>query len=240
MKTINYENMLITEFGIIVLAGLLIFFIYVFWKKTDNGFLSDVVTSEGDESNSLESHLAENNLRNETGIVGIPTIVNEEIELTSDFQYNIHSVCKGDQSQFNTTYGELFPEHYDDKLSENKVRRLLPNEIDFVRNVEGLIRESVDSPDFNISLVYKKMGMSRSLFFSKFKRITGMTPYSIMINERMKHAALLLSQQPHLSITEVSDRSGFTSPVYFSRSFKKQFGISPFNYRKKAIENPDL
>ncbi len=74
--------------------------------------------------------------------------------------------------------------------------------------------------------------MSRSLFFNTFKTITGLTPETFLLNYRLKHAATLLIEQPHLSVAEIAYQSGFSTAAYFSRCFKKQFGVSPLSYRK--------
>ena len=42
-----------------------------------------------------------------------------------------------------------------------------------------------------------------------------------------------------MPISEVSDRSGFNSPVYFSQCFKKQFGMTPHNYKKEGTDKED-
>ena len=48
-----------------------------------------------------------------------------------------------------------------------------------------------------------------------------------------ERAAALLREEP-LSVREVSEMLGFTSPAYFSTAFRKQFGQSPGEYRKSA------
>ena len=78
--------------------------------------------------------------------------------------------------------------------------------------------------------------MGRSLLYSKFKALTGMTPNNFLLNYRLKYAATLLQKYPTLPIAEVSDRSGFSSPLYFSR-FKNQYGETPQNYRRKQSED---
>ena len=60
-----------------------------------------------------------------------------------------------------------------------------------------------------------------------------MTPNNFLLNYRQKNAATLLKQYTYLPNAEVSDRSGYKAPVYFSRCFKNQFGCTPQNYRKE-------
>lgn len=107
-----------------------------------------------------------------------------------------------------------------------------PLDRDLLKRTTEAIEKHIDNVEFDIPQLCKEVGVSRSLFFNKFKSITGMTPNAFILNYRLKHAAALLTAQPHLSVADVSDMCGFTTAVYFSRCFRKQFGVSPINYRK--------
>ena len=96
-----------------------------------------------------------------------------------------------------------------------------------------MVEPKIDATEFDIPALCKEVGVGRSLLYTKFKALTGMTPNNFLLNYRLKHAATLLKQYPDLPIAEVSDRSGFNAPVYFSRCFKNQFGCTPQNYRKE-------
>ncbi len=58
-----------------------------------------------------------------------------------------------------------------------------------------------------------------------------MTPMQYIISVRMTHAQQLLSTTDY-TITEISAVVGYDNPLYFSRLFKKQIGLSPTDYRK--------
>ena len=47
---------------------------------------------------------------------------------------------------------------------------------------------------------------------------------------RMKKAAELLVRDPGLSLTAVSEQVGYTDPYYFSRCFKKHYGVTPSKF----------
>ena len=74
--------------------------------------------------------------------------------------------------------------------------------------------------------------LSRSRFEHLFKEITGATPHAYLIKIRLDKACYLLSNTS-LNISEISDMTGFSDPLYFSRMFRKKFGIPPREYRKK-------
>lgn len=119
-------------------------------------------------------------------------------------------------------------------LSEIDLTSINPLDQEMLRKTSQIIEQHLDDPDFDIPELCREVGIGRSLLYSKFKALTGMTPNNFVLNFRLKHAAALLGQYPDLPISEVSDRCGFSSPVYFSRCFKHQYGCTPQAYQKKA------
>lgn len=95
-----------------------------------------------------------------------------------------------------------------------------------------VIERHIDDTEFSIHVFANEMGMSRTKLFSKIKAVTGQAPNDFVTSVRLKKAAFLLKNNPELNVTEISDKTGFSSALYFSRSFKKQYKISPMNYRK--------
>ena len=77
-----------------------------------------------------------------------------------------------------------------------------------------------------------EMAMSRTSLFDKIKAVTGKTPNDFILSIRLKEAARLLSGHPECNITEISERTGFSSARYFSSCFKNHYKVSPLQYRK--------
>ena len=135
----------------------------------------------------------------------------------------------------NLIRSRLLMQHQFDKkpMSEIDLASINPLDKDLLKRASQVIEQHIDDTEFDIPALCKEVGVGRSLLYTKFKALTGMTPNNFLLNYRLKHAATLLKQYPDLPIAEVSDRSGFNAPVYFSRCFKKQFGCTPQNYRKE-------
>ncbi len=76
----------------------------------------------------------------------------------------------------------------------------------------------------------KEAGMSKSVFFAKFKKHLGQTPVEYILKERINHAKSLL-QDTSLNITDICYQSGFNNMNYFIKQFKKLEGITPKQYR---------
>tara|TARA_R110001583_G_scaffold7971_2_gene38817 strand:- start:56 stop:979 length:924 start_codon:yes stop_codon:yes gene_type:complete len=81
----------------------------------------------------------------------------------------------------------------------------------------------------NIDSLSKISCMSRTKFFSEFKRIIGCTPQDFLFQLRLKKAADLLKRNK--SVTQVCFATGYLNTSHFSRSFKKFFGMNPSEYK---------
>jgi AraC family transcriptional regulator len=73
--------------------------------------------------------------------------------------------------------------------------------------------------------------MSRFHFLRLFKAAFQQTPRQFLIKVRLKNAATLIEQE-NRTMLEVALSCGFESASHFSRSFKRQFGVSPQDWVK--------
>ena len=73
--------------------------------------------------------------------------------------------------------------------------------------------------------------MEQNSFIRRFKRYTGKTPKEYQIVCRMERATALLSDSD-LSLSEVAARCGFASHSFFSKTFKRLYGLTPTEYRQ--------
>ena len=102
----------------------------------------------------------------------------------------------------------------------------------FLDKAMEIFEKEIENADFNVDQWAIKMGIARTKLFTKLKAISGQTPGEIMMTIRLKKAAHLLRNNPELNIAEVSDKSGFNIPKYFSKCFKERYHITPQAYRK--------
>ena len=121
---------------------------------------------------------------------------------------------------------------------EQSARMLATNTKDqeLIEKATALIDEHMDDPEFNITIFSREMGMARTNLFAKIKAITGTTPNEFIQTIRLKKAATLLANNPELNVSEIADRTGFSSAHYFSKCFKAQFKLSPLSYRKEIAQ----
>ena len=73
--------------------------------------------------------------------------------------------------------------------------------------------------------------MSRAKLINDFKKATGTTVGEYILSRRLKLAKVLIKEGHRIS--DVAERSGFNNPCHFIRTFKKETGITPLQYRDK-------
>lgn len=106
-------------------------------------------------------------------------------------------------------------------------------------SVSGLMATAVNYINKNISLdididnVCSAVNISKYYFCRQFKKHTGMTVMQYILNTRIVLAKNDL-KKTSLSVTEISEKYGFSSVSYFSRIFKEKEGSSPLSYRKSG------
>lgn len=90
--------------------------------------------------------------------------------------------------------------------------------------------------ELNIEKIAASRNMSTSWFIRNFKQYTGMTPLSYILKIRISNAQHLLETTAS-NVTEIASFVGYENPLYFSRLFKNQTGLSPSEYRKQNVDN---
>lgn len=73
--------------------------------------------------------------------------------------------------------------------------------------------------------------VSRAKLINDFKKATGTTVGEYILSRRLKLAKILIKEGHRIS--DVAERSGFNNPCHFIRTFKKETGITPLQYRDK-------
>lgn len=150
---------------------------------------------------------------------------------------------------------ELFAE--DEKLSEynaESVYRWIGQKVDkadeilrmtdyrkpsaVVQDAVFLISNHYSNYDLNVEWIAEKLGISPSNLNLQFKKETGFTPWKVIVNTRLSKARELLKAGT-LTPNQICCMTGYSSQSYFSKVFKKAYGMSPQEYRRKQHEKMD-
>jgi AraC-like DNA-binding protein len=76
--------------------------------------------------------------------------------------------------------------------------------------------------------------LAPNYFHRRFTETFGMTPLAYMLQRRLSMARQLLLCT-NLTLEAVAARTGFHSPFYFSRMFKKHYRLSPAQFRTRRL-----
>ena len=96
----------------------------------------------------------------------------------------------------------------------------------FVKKALKVVRENIANSEFGKDEFASAMNASPSLLYKKIKALTGQSPIDFIKKIRLDYSLELLQSRKY-SITEVSERCGFSSVGYFSTVFKKHFDKTP-------------
>jgi AraC-like DNA-binding protein len=79
--------------------------------------------------------------------------------------------------------------------------------------------------------ILKDLYISKYYFYEKFKELYNLTPLQYLREKKLKYSQELL-RNTNLKVAEIAFMIGYENKLYFSRIFKKDFGISPTEYRE--------
>lgn len=103
----------------------------------------------------------------------------------------------------------------------------------FLTKVADFTYLLLDNHALDVNALAEKLNMSVRQFHRKLVALTGNTPGVFILNLKMQKAKLLLETKYELTIEDISERCGFEHASSFYHAFKKAFGITPAEYRKK-------
>ena len=103
---------------------------------------------------------------------------------------------------------------------------------EFMKRVMEIMNNQMDNSDFIIDEFAKKLGMGRTVFYQKLKSLTGLSPIDFVREMRIKRAKQL-AESGEYNVSTIAYMTGFNDPKYFSKCFKKRYGVSPSEFQNK-------
>lgn len=100
---------------------------------------------------------------------------------------------------------------------------------ELLQKMDAVIEKNLAESEFSVDDLASTLCMSRSTLFEKIKNVSGLTPNNYIRLARLKKAAEYLSGGEY-QINEVCYLVGFSSSSYFTKCFKKQFGMLPTEF----------
>ena len=108
------------------------------------------------------------------------------------------------------------------------------NNIDqnFLRQAIDYIIENIAENNISAESLADHLNLSRSNVYRKIKALTGKNIIEFIRDIRLKQAIKLMETGQY-TLAEIAYKTGFSSPSYFTKSFKDQFGKPPSEYVKR-------
>lgn len=100
--------------------------------------------------------------------------------------------------------------------------------------IAGQAKECIEmhysDPDFNMNTMTQKLLVNQTYLRKMFKSEYNMTISEYLVQVRMTHAKDLIKKDNY-KLSAIAEMVGYNDAGYFSRAFKKYFGVSPSEYR---------
>lgn len=90
--------------------------------------------------------------------------------------------------------------------------------------------------DWTVESLAEVSGLSRAAFAKRFHELTGETPARYLAQVRMQRATQLLAD-PRTKLEAIAAAVGYGDAFVFSKAFKRTVGVSPREYRQRAVES---
>lgn len=138
---------------------------------------------------------------------------------------------------------ELYLEQWSDQKKEAPAPTLLveveperpqivPFDELFMKRVMEIMHEQMDNSKLTIDEFAQELGMGRTVFYQKLKSIVGISPIDFVREMRIKRAKQLMETGEY-NVSTIAYMTGFNDPKYFSKCFKKKYGVSPSEFTPK-------
>ena len=143
-----------------------------------------------------------------------PTVLSALIQSQLKNRERVRNILSRSTSTSEQEMGEVLSE-YDQK---------------FMDELYKLMEEELSNTELNINRITELLYMSRTKLYYKIKGLTGETPSAFFRTYKLNRAAELLKSGKY-TVSEIVDKTGFSTQSHFSSVFKSKFGVSPSQYK---------
>jgi len=136
---------------------------------------------------------------------------------------SLEQMINSRQIMFNKFYNGISPKAKEKTTSLDK---------EFIKTVLDYINKNLSDTELSVEDLAAKVFLSRSQLYRKIKTLTGVSVNEFIRNVRLEKAKELI-ELGNDNITEISFKTGFSSPSYFTKCYKEKYGHLPTHENKK-------
>ena len=112
---------------------------------------------------------------------------------------------------------------------DNNILTFSANDETLIGLLFNKLEENWQDPGFNVTDYCQSMAMSKSQLYRTTTALSGFSPNTLLKEFRLEKARELMKKK-HYNISQITFDSGFSSPSYFTKCFKKKYGLLPMAY----------
>lgn len=169
-----------------------------------------------------------NMLRIDFVLTGIMFLQENKIAVQDVFQKHFSPLTEvleqNDANQCN-----IFLDNYFSQIIEYVRTNKISSQHRISEKCMELIEQNIASPDLSVKWLGSQLYINENYLSRMFKGETNIALIKYIMTQRMETAKRYLDQG-YTNLQQVSQMVGFTDPLYFSKCFKKQYGIAPSKY----------
>ena len=95
------------------------------------------------------------------------------------------------------------------------------------------LKKHIYDCNLKIETLISLCGISGTYFQNIFQENYGVSPQKYILGKRLSHAKAIMDSGDFDTVSEIAASVGYSDPLYFSRAFKKRYGLSPMGYVKR-------
>lgn len=124
-------------------------------------------------------------------------------------------------------------ENLDAFIDDEFIRVINPSEVKFLIILMDYIERNSNNTDLKVEDFSKELGYSKTQLYRKMISLTNKSPNNFIKDYRLNKSLKLLNKHNE-NISEIAFKTGFNSPAYFTKCFKKKYGLSPSDYFRES------
>ncbi len=105
----------------------------------------------------------------------------------------------------------------------------------FIKKLTAVIENNIQTENLTVDFLANQMNVSRTVLYMRLKESLDISATEFINKVRISKAVQMMKDGEE-SVSEIAWKTGFNSPSYFSKIFKKLKGQSPASYMKSAME----
>lgn len=145
----------------------------------------------------------------------------------------INNIVSSRRALQRTYVEQIKPE--DRKTYKLESPQIVDADNEMMKRLLSYLEKRISDSSLKIEDCADAVNLGRSVFYGKIKSIVGMSPVDFVRHIRMQRAEELIAKSSY-SFSQIAYMVGFSDPKYFSKCFKKDKGMTPSEYREKAVK----